>query len=617
MSPVLWLRRSRVLRLLLACLFAPLVIVTQTGAAEAVSAAGVTIKLDQKSGPFNMGDDPSCRIVVEVIGGDVQIQTGVCDVTTTPDMTCEVLDPSCTFMDVKFVGDNGCQRQGALSLAGYVDQYFSNSVRVSSDRISAGGCPPVRVCIGMKFEASFARDSQYDGCATFPLPPPEDSPQCEHATGLTRPVRQAPELMESGGYTVPRYQWFQRVRVEHSLTPGLWGMYVLSDGNQTFEAYSGVGTKTMPRAATAPVKRDDPMRVSFYEFTVPEAGPFPPVTEVIIPLSARGNSGMGLAVPNPGVTDVLGVGFYRMPTSGGSASSSRDQRLTFPTAHWSSRLAVTEANQCAFYWGQKLWDDGEQGGRDEPAGPLDPPQGPDGPPPTIPDADPDQPWWVDVVLAIIEAIAKVVQALVAGFASVVDAIAALARDLLSALRDLVSAVRDVVGNILSGIADLFIPSGDPFSGFVDDVSEDMADTAAGEWMTAFSGVFATGAGGAPVGPAGGGWQGTPGVGATASDAPSAAPAFGGGCEGPTINVDAMIPDGVPLGSDVRRIQPFKACEGITADMAYWSRWILGIAIAVFGAFKIFEQIAGAAVGFRNARILKDHDWSHRFAQAGD
>lgn len=152
---------------------------------------------------------------------------------------------------------------------------------------------------------------------------------------------------------------------------------------------------------------------------------------------------------------VVGMGIYRLPED---RAENPDVNLRTPTAGANGFVGYSNYATCAFYWGEKVWDDEAEGGSDEPLGPL--PTGEGGRDSDAPDvpAPPSEgdPWWLS---------------------------------LFQLIKDLIKAVASIPGVILDGLKALFVPDSGFFAAQGDRVSGALDETSVGEWMNVASSVI--------------------------------------------------------------------------------------------------------------------------------
>lgn len=588
---LMWLRRSRLLRLVLVTFMVPLMLLTSSNAA---TAAGVWQKTRHQidfDGIRGVSAYGTVRCDLETIResvgrGDIQIR-GVCrgSVDLSPGWA-QPGEPGSPYR-VRFVGDGcaGVSTEGLLS-----DHSADGWARVAGQfgPYSVGGsnCAPAEVCIALNDDKRSA-GGEYpwrESCAAVSMPVLEA--EClDGAVRVNAPVLAEP--YDRFIYTEQRqydwHAWMQKATLGYEIpVEGTWRMYavigppgLVQEETHPYQ-WEHYGTTSASAWATL---RDipytgavEPMRI-ITTLLDSSGAPLEGWIETALSQRWRQTAGNGPFAPDG---QIMGVGIFRVEGNLGLSARVPEVEGSGPEA----QVGVHDLGRCAFYWGDKLWDDGSPGGVDEPAGSLVQPSPPGEEPPVEDDDDqePDESnWW---------------------------------SALLELMRQLVGAVFALPGKIISGIGgllrDLFIPA----DGFLDDGLQELRDQAddsnIGDWNDAFAGLFSAGASGKAGVPAVGGESLAGRTSATAQSAPSGLDFGGGGCQGPSVDIGRIIPDG--MGSEMDTIHPFSACEGITAEMAGWSRLLSSLFIALFGGFKMFGYVASASFGLKQTEIMRGFDW---------
>jgi hypothetical protein len=234
---------------------------------------------------------------------------------------------------------------------------------------------------------------------------------------------------------------------------------------------------------------------------------------------------------------------------------------------------VTDPARCLFWFGPKVWNDGNPDSHvDDPWLDLDgaaPGGVPDSPAPDpVVDDTPaeddvsachfdvtDPSSWLEAGMCAVVGILKLI------WETLGDVLGAV-RDLFGAIADLGEALADAIAGIaeaiLDGLEALFVPSESALTAGVNAVKQAWAESSPGQYLSAFGGI------------------------ASAFDGLSA-----GGCEGPRLQASTGLGD-----IDVR---PFQACDGTMATIA----GIVKIALAAgvyLGAGVIAVRVIGASFG---------------------
>lgn len=579
---IVWLRRSRVLRLLLAVFLVPLIIVTASNtarASEALASNVITIKTDVNftSAP-SLISNPDCLIQVDALAGALRVHTGYCEVGVTPEVGCEILEPDCTSISVQYKGNGGCVLSAPVYLDRFNDGWFTNRVYVTSPARQIGTCEVQEVCIVIDAEVPMWPDAKFTGCQPLGMAVDLDTASgvCDLGTGAPRVVSTRYDIRDGGtGYS----PWYGRrdVTFDYAFTGGSWRAYALlrDDAGHVYGTALNSAMNYMESPAEA-------LHMSNSANNMTASG-----TEVTFAVRTTENWAYN-GTPKVETREIIGVGFYR-----NTSANTYDHQHTpsaEPIGH--HRFGVTDPSRCAFYWGENIWDDGTPGeGIDEPLGPV--------PVAYEPDSETELPDDLDVIDG---------PATEGGFwAAVVDILGRI----LGALRDIAGSIAGLVTGLVTGLGDLlrslFVPSEGFLSDGVDDLRDQVEDSNVGEWNDAFSGLFSGGATPQARGPAEGGEGLMGSASASAQNAPSGLDFGGGGCQGPSIDISMITPEG--MGSELDTLHPFAACQGMTAEMAGWSRLLSTLFLALFGGFKIFGLVASSAFGLKQTEIMRGFDWS--------
>lgn len=218
--------------------------------------------------------------------------------------------------------------------------------------------------------------------------------------------------------------------------------------------------------------------------------------------------------------------------------------------HEAALLGVTDSSRCAYYWGEKFWDDGVEGeGADEPISAVSdgsPSPGEGTPEPPVLDPVPEPEPGCEFSLS------DPSSWLSGGMCSLVGLFAKA----LGILGQILSAIVGLPAALLEGLIGLFVPEEGFIEGKIDQVSDAFDDTTVGNYLGAVTNI----------------------------SVPSAA-----GCEGPAVTIN-------PYGSGPGAQYPMSACDGAMASAAATSRLILGISLGLGGGL-VCLRILGRSFGW--------------------
>jgi hypothetical protein len=322
-----------------------------------------------------------------------------------------------------------------------------------------------------------------------------------------------------------------------------------------------------------------------------------------IPLTRQGDALSGTGHFNgwqyaPPETALIGVGIVPWSRANGA---SVDELGSIPQTYpGRSAVGLNNPARCAFYFGEKIWNDSDST-LDEPAGPMG--TGPEIPPAGDNDPDPDEDITPPPTPVEDEGctegftIWNPITWGSAGFCEVVSALASA----IKAIGRLATAVAGIPAAILKGLSgvltSLFVPGEDYQMPMQAGKTEDALMTGGvGEWR----GMWQS----APTysGPSGGGSGEMGAMRVVAPDETN----VGNGCAGPSFDLpEFMTEAGLPT-----TLRPLEACDGTMATLASWTRLIAMVLMGVTCLVKCMEMVTASVGVLRQNSLMASYDWSN-------
>lgn len=577
------LRTSRSLRLAIVALVAPIIVVTSSPAqAEVIernfsawATAAVTVKPGSLFGQSIYGD-VNCAVS---IGREITTQSifaqGSCqggmDLSPAFAQYGEQGGPGRVWVE-----GSGCESKRSSFI-------LSPSEHDASWRIAGtiplhsldepGSCMPAQVCIQLKPEDAKwwpGDDSSEGRFACGPAALSAGDSRCRYGQ-VYQPVvhpevkygvyaeRRTPKKYVTFLHALtddePDWAFYGVFRVKSTLDVSAGGMGYSNNvpnrakpGEMLITQHKIAPLNELPSVMRFPVAAQRPNRPELSEYEFSFTGPFE--------------------------RELIGVGVLRRS---GPFNAVTTTYAPSPTSAQNGGIGRHDPSTCHFYWGEKVWDDGQPFGPDEPAHGLDQAPvipGQDAPIDEIPvdDAPSESMWW---------------------------------SALWGVLKELARSIMGIPGAILDGLNALFTAPAGLLQSQIKSLTDGFKSSNAGDWEDMFAGVFA-GRASSPM------RAGSPEGGAahSAMRSPGHTADWGSGCSGPGVDLSGILPEDVTVaGLPDGEMHPFQACEGMAVELAHWSRLLITIIVGIGAGVKIFEYIGRSAGAIQQNQILLSHDWS--------
>lgn len=387
------MKRSRSLRLMLCAFMVPLMVITSgSGARAAATSEARIFTLEMPRSP-----DIACGVVYSIGGGlgggTFQVQSGGwCEQKSIPEWGAPDITSTEFSITVKGMHEDGAPTEWNLSwsVVGHEDGFFSDKALMGTPSAPvAAGWDLHEVCV--KAVDRFGFDTWAEDCQASSLASPDGGATCDLAE-LTSVERTQPYVADWGS-DLSRGWVFDGVftyTLAGSEAPRVneWAVYYLLRHNNG----------ELSRVIKFPlVASDAGAQMSGPEVLGPRqfwSGPASPMDREVI--------GVGLA--HIGAFDVFNQRSAIRETGGDSEA----------------RVGVHDPSRCLLYMGEKVWDDGQPGGTDEPTMPLPPAEGDEEVPPEVPDVPEspsgEDPWW----MSLLGLLRKIINAITSLPAKIVD-----------------------------------------------------------------------------------------------------------------------------------------------------------------------------------------------------